>query len=51
MNEMITISKEKYFQVLRENETLRNTYLYKRLLEAERNIALGRKFTRKDIGF
>ncbi len=49
--ETITIPKEKYFQLLEENKTLRNNALYKRLLEAERNIASGKVFTRKDLGF
>ena len=34
-----------------ELETLRHSSLYKRLMEFEQNIAAGRKFTRKDLGF
>ncbi len=35
----------------REIEVLRNTQVYKRLLEFENNIAQGKKYTRKDLGF
>ncbi len=51
MTEMVTIPKEKYFQMAQELQMLRNGHLYRRLLEAEKNIFLGKKFTRKDIGF
>ena len=49
--ETITISREEYEQMHTELETLRHTPLYQRLCEFERNIAEGKKFTRKDIGF
>ena len=38
-------------QMQMEIETLRHSSLYARLLEFEKNIAQGRKFTRKDLGF
>ena len=49
--ETITLPKVEFEQLHREIETLRNSSLYKRLLEFERNIAEGRKFTRADLGF
>lgn len=47
----ITILKVELEQLHREIETLRNSGLYKRLLEFEKNIAEGKGFTRKDLGF
>ncbi len=47
----VTISKEEYEEMKRELETLRDSQLYKRLLEFEKNIADGNKYTRKDLGF
>lgn len=47
----VTISKEKYDSLIKEVETLRNSGVYKRLLEFERNISLGKKLYRKDSGF
>ncbi len=38
-------------QLHRELETLRNSGLYKRLLEFEKNISKGKRFTRVDLGF
>jgi len=49
--ETITIAKEEFELMKRELKTLRDTHLYKRLLEFEKNITEGRKFTRKDLGF
>ena len=49
--ETITIPKAKLEQLQKELEILRNSSLYKRLLEFEKNIAEGRRFTRKDLGF
>jgi PHD/YefM family antitoxin component YafN of YafNO toxin-antitoxin module len=46
--ETITIPKQEYELMKREIETLRNTALYKRVLEFEQNIA-EKKLTRKDI--
>ncbi len=51
MTETITIPKYQYLHLIQENELLRNTHLYRKLLEAERDIAAGKKFTRKDLGF
>ena len=47
----ITIQKAELEQLHRELETLRNSGLYKRLLEFEKNIAEGKRFTRKGLGF
>jgi len=49
--ETITIAKDEYEGMKHELESLRNTALYKRLLDFEKNIAEGKKFTRKDLGF
>ena len=49
--ETITVPKAELEQLHRELKTLRNSGLYKRLLEFEENIAEGRRFTRKDLGF
>lgn len=43
--------KEKVINMEEEIIVLRNSKLYKRLLEFERNIANGKKFARKDLGF
>ncbi|MBS3106027.1 hypothetical protein J4234_07290 [Candidatus Woesearchaeota archaeon] len=49
--ETITVPKAELEQLHRELETLRNSGLYKRLLEFEKNIAESKRFTRKDLGF
>jgi len=49
--ETITLPKSEFEQLHREIETLRNSGLYKRLLEFEKNIAEGKRFTRADLGF
>ncbi|MBI2657123.1 hypothetical protein HYX08_00330 [Candidatus Woesearchaeota archaeon] len=49
--ETITLPKSELEQLHRELETLRNSGLYKRLLEFEKNISEGKKFTRADLGF
>ena len=49
--ETITIPKEKYEQMKIEIELLRNSPLYKRLLEFEKNISEGKRYSRKDLGF
>lgn len=49
--ETVTLPKTELEQMQREIETLRNSSLYKRLLEFEKNIAEGKKFTRADLGF
>ena len=51
MQETITIPKDEFEKMKIELETLRKSTLYKRLLEFEKNIAEGKKFTRKDLGF
>lgn len=37
--ETVTIPKTEYEQLIRENKTLRNSKLYKRLLQFEKNIS------------
>ena len=49
--ETITIPKAELEQLQKELEILRSSSLYKRLLEFERNINEGKRFTRKDLGF
>ena len=47
----ITLPRSELEQLHRELETLRNSGLYKRLLEFEKNISEGKRFTRADLGF
>jgi len=47
----VTLYKVELKQLRRELETLRNSGLYKRLLEFEKNVAEGKRFTRQDLGF
>jgi len=47
----ITMPKAELEQLHKELETLRNSGLYKRLLEFEKNISEGKRFTRADLGF
>jgi len=49
--ETITIPKAEIEQLHRELKTLRNSGLYKKLLEFEKNISEGKRFTRADLGF
>ena len=49
--EMINLPKEKFEQMKQEIVFLRNSIIYKRLLEFERNITKGKEYTRKDLGF
>lgn len=51
MQETIIIPKEQFEKMKTELEVLRKSKIYRRLLEFEKNIAEGRKFTRKDLGF
>jgi len=48
--ETITISRNEYEQMRQELQVLRDSKVYKRLLEFEKNIEKTR-FTRKDLGF
>ena len=48
--EMITMPKIKFEKMTLEIQTLRNSKLYKRLLEFEGNIKK-KRFTREDLGF
>lgn len=49
--ETIEVPKNEFELMRLEIQTLRNTRIYRRLLEFERNIAEGRKYSRKDLGF
>jgi len=49
--ETITLPKEEFELMKQELETLRNKKVYQRLLDFEKNISNGKKFTRKDLGF
>lgn len=48
--ETITIPKIKFEQMQKEILLLKNSSVYKRLLDFEKNI-LQKKFSRKDLGF
>ena len=48
--ETVTLSKEEFNQMKQELNTLKETEIYKRLLEFEENIKQ-KKFSRKDLGF
>lgn len=43
--------RRKLEEMEEEIRTLRNSKLYKRLLEFEESIAIGKKYTREDLGF
>jgi len=45
----VTIPEKEYNQMKLELETLRNTRLYKRILEFDKNVEK-KKFTRQDAG-
>ncbi|MBI4043763.1 MAG: hypothetical protein HY393_03080 [Candidatus Diapherotrites archaeon] len=49
--ETVTIPKEEYAELKNKVRLLKNMDVYKRLLEFENNIASGKKFYRKDLGF
>ena len=49
--ETITVPKIEFEQLQRELETLRNVDLYKRILEFEKKITEGKKFTKEDLHF
>lgn len=51
MTETICISKYQYLQMKQELVSLRRTELYRRLLQFEKNIKVGKIFTRKDLSF
>ncbi len=51
MQESILIPKALFEKIKTELEVLRKSKLYKRLLEFEKNISEGKKYTRKDVGF
>ena len=47
----VKIPRADFEQMQQELSVLRNSKLYKRLLEFESNIVAGKKFTRDDLGF
>jgi len=47
----VTIPREEFESMKQELDLLRNSKIYKRLLEFEHNISKGERFTRKDLGF
>jgi PHD/YefM family antitoxin component YafN of YafNO toxin-antitoxin module len=47
----VTIPKAEFEMMKQELKVLRNAKVYKRLLEFEHNIAKGKAYTRKDLGF
>ena len=47
----MVISKDEYNSLKKQVKILKNSRLYKRLLEFEENIAKGKKFYRSDLGF
>jgi len=49
--ETVTIPKIELEKMEEEIKVLRNSRLYKRLLEFEQNISKGKKYTREDLGF
>ena len=49
--EIITVPKEEFELMKQELKILRNSKIYRRLLEFETNISQRKKFTRKDLGF
>jgi len=49
--ETITIPKQEFRLMKEEIKTLRESSIYKRLLEFEQNISKGKKFHRADLGF
>ncbi|HZX20501.1 MAG TPA: hypothetical protein VFF13_05800 [archaeon] len=50
-SETVTITKKKYDAMKREIKILRNSEIYKSLIEFEKSIATGKKYYRKDLGF
>ena len=49
--ELVTISKQRFEQMEQEIKILRNSKWYKRLLEFEKNLSEGKRFTRQNLGF
>ena len=49
--ETITIPKVQFEKMKQEIRILRSSRIYRRLLEFEKNITKGKKYTRKDLGF
>ena len=49
--ETVTIPKAQFEKMREEILVLRSSKLYRRLLEFEKNITKGKKYTRKNLGF
>ena len=47
----VTLPRDEYELMKQELATLRNTLIYKRLLEFEENICKGKRYGREDLGF
>ncbi len=47
----VTVPRTEFEQMQNEIKVLRQSTIYKRLLEFEQNILKGKKFTRSDLGF
>lgn len=50
-SETVTVPKKKYEAMKREIKLLRNSDIYKSLIEFEKSISTGKKYYRKDLGF
>ena len=48
---MVFVPKKEFDKMKEEIMVLRNSKLYKRLLEFEKSISEGKRYTRKDLGF
>ncbi|HZX33943.1 MAG TPA: hypothetical protein VFF09_01045 [archaeon] len=51
VSETVVVDREEFERLKTEVRALRNSGIYRRLLEFEENIAAGKKFYRKDLGF
>jgi len=49
--ETVIISKVEFAQMIQKLKILRNSKIYQRLLEFERNILQGKIYIRNDLGF
>ncbi len=51
VSETVTVPKKKYETLRREVKALKNSRLYRRLLEFHKNISSGKEYSREDLGF
>jgi hypothetical protein len=47
----VTISRDEYESLVQDSQKLKNSHLYKRLLDFEKNVSENGEFTREDLGF